>query len=174
MVKPILAVTPKFDGGRRYVGPITVRRTIAMIHGADERLLPSRFVLAPPALWAAIAIASTATVRIPGGEPVLAGFGPGRLLCGHGLSGLVVLTVSLAFAGCIGEPFASTAPPAMLPLRLRGSRCRLSLRRLGLRLGLRLILLCCHACTSWRIVYSWRLKPPLPFAIGEAELGCDP
>src|SRR5215471_12860278 len=100
-----------------------------MIHGADKSLLPSLFVLAAAAtLTVAVLLVLTVLVR--------------EFLF---LSRLLVLASLGVCLGRIGLAFGalpSATPPAM-PLGL-------ALRRLPLRrLCLGLVLLCCHACTSW-------------------------
>jgi hypothetical protein len=140
-ITPIHISITEFDGRGRRIRNITVSRTVAVIHGADEGLLLALFVLA--LATELLTIATSIFME----EAILAGrFG----LLAVVLLALLILLGSLAIGlGCWGlAALASTAAPTMalglLPLTLD----RLPFRHRSLRL----VLLSCHACTSWCVL----------------------
>ncbi len=165
-VVAILAVATEFHGGMRRVRRVAVDHAIAVIHGADERLLPALLAFAPATAVAAVVHrsvrAAIATVAILGSEAILAGgLGLSRLLGWMGLAGACSrLAIGMAFCLVVRVSLTSAAPATMpLPFTLS---CRLGLIRW---LSLGLILLCCHACTSRCVGNSCsllRCDPPRP------------
>jgi hypothetical protein len=122
-----------------------------VVHGTDEDAFAARLVAAAPATSAtrmlAIAVVVLKETGLAGGLR----FGRLRLeglrLLVLGL-GLLRLAIGLRLAALVPLTAATAAMAALsLVLTLVGS-LRLSRDRIFCR-GLRLVLLCCHSCTSW-------------------------
>src|ERR1700733_3748322 len=162
-VVSVLAVATEFRLDIGSIRRVAVYHAVAMVHRADECLLPALLAFAPTSavvhgsVGASIAVLSRETI-LPGrlrlgrllgrmglGSP-LSGFGIGLPLC-------LVVCVSL-----------TSAAPATMPLPF------ILTRRLGLiRLSLWLVLLC-HACTSRCVGNSCSL---LIFDLPRTEEGRD-
>jgi Na+/proline symporter len=132
-----------------------------VVHGTDKNPLAALLIAAASATTALLL-----AVAVVPEESVLAGRlrWPGRLLLVLLRLGLLVvglLALGLLRLGTAGLiPLAATATAmcaVSLVLPLGGIRC-LGLR-LEIRRRLRLVLLCCHACTSW----CDGLYDPIPF-----------
>jgi hypothetical protein len=147
----------ELDGGRRRISDVAIRSAIAVVHRTDEDALAALPVAATtaPASALLLAIAVFEETLLAGGWLLL----PGRLLLARlgllGLLGLRLLSLVLGRILCLAigrgtfvALAATTAAMAtgslVLPLIGRLCLCRDRILR-----GLRLVLLCCHACTSW-------------------------
>ena len=148
MAVSVHVAVPKLDGRGRRVGHIAVHRAIAVVHRANEDALASLFVAAPSAS-SALLLAIPVVLE----EPVLAGglrLRLGLLLKRRRLLVLgLVLTLAIGLGATLVALAAAAAAMPDLSLALPLVGCLRLRRDRVFRRRLRLVLLCCHACTSW-------------------------
>jgi hypothetical protein len=140
----VYVAVPQLDGGGRRICDITVHGTVTVVHRTNENLLFALLALAPAA-------ATLLSIAVPILLEKAVLTGGLRLLPLTGLAGLIGLILLGRLSICLRGRFValSSAPPSAVSLIL--SLWTLRFRRLGLRLRLGQVLLCCHACTSWRV-----------------------
>ena len=157
-----MSVAAKFRGRMRRIRGVAVDHAIAVIHGADECLLPALLAFAPASAVAAVVHrrmgAAIAAIAVLGNKAILArrlGLG---LLGRMGLAGACPrLAIGMAFRLVVRVSLTSAAPATMpLPFSLT---CRLGLIR-SAEPGVDFALLSCmHIPVRWQFLQPAQLRP---------------